>query len=86
MKIKPAQLERDSPLIEMPPADPPLTKANAGGRFVIAPPELWPEISCAGWCAKIMSVHRGNGMAMVKFHDSTQHFAFSEIEQWKPLS
>ena len=85
-QVKIAKLEDNSPMLSKPAVDPALTKENAGGRFVLVPPEIWPDVPCAGWSAKIMSVHKGTGVATIKFHDSTKYFDFKKVLLWKPLS
>jgi hypothetical protein len=74
------------------PSLPDLTAQNAHGRFVVAPPAMWPDDACpdsAGFMGKITKsvTVRGQGVVLtIKFKDKTQHMSLSAVQGWKCVS
>jgi hypothetical protein len=68
------------------PSLPDLTAQNAHGRFVVAPPAMWPDDACpdsAGFMGKITKsvTVRGQGVVLtIKFKDKTQHMSLSAVQ------
>ena len=56
------------------------------GRFLLAPPSLWPGVSAGGWCVKVMKSTTKPDVTTVKFNDSTVTFSFAVVASWKPVS
>jgi hypothetical protein len=70
-KITPKEILVTDPLFLSPAVGDPLSKKNAGGRFVLAPTSIYPDEAqpeSGGWVTKIIKVD-GNDVAHVKFHD-----------------
>ena len=68
----------------------PLSKENAGGRFVLAPTSIYPDVALpesGGWITKIIKVV-GNDVAHVKFHDQKTpvKLVWSVVASFKTLS
>ena len=69
-----------------PAVEPPITRENVVGRFLLAPPSLWPGVSAGGWCVKVMKSTTKPDVTTVKFNDSTVTFSFAVVASWKPAS
>lgn len=82
------ELAADDPLVSCQPVGPQLTPANAGGRFVLTPPDVFQVTTGGGWTGKIVSVARDAvETTKVKYHDGTRYFKFSFVlERFKPLT
>ena len=70
---------------------PALTPDNAAGRFVLAPPSLWPAHateSTGGFVGKVMKcLKTGEQATSIRFKDGRFDFAFASVLQgFKPLS
>ena len=85
-KIKIGPLNKEDPLLKQEAVTPELIQANAAGRMVLVPPEVYPGLSDVGWVAKVTKVDKRKGITTVKFHDCTVPFAWSTVKEWKPVS
>ena len=79
-------LGEDDPLHAKPAVEPPITRENVVGRFLLAPPWLWPGVSAGGWCVKVTKSTIKPDITAVKFNESTVDFSFAEVAAWKPVS
>ena len=79
-------LGEDDPRLRTKPAvEPAITRENVVGRFLLAPPSLWPGVSAGGWCVKVMKSTTKPDVTTVKFNDSTVTFSFAVVASWKPV-
>ena len=78
--------EDDPRLHTKPAVEPAITRENVVGRFLLAPPWLWPGVSAGGWCVKVTKSTIKPDITAVKFNDSTVNFSFAEVAAWKPVS
>ena len=89
LKLKPREILITDALFTAPAVDPPLSKENAGGRFLLAPASLYPteaQPESGGWVTKALSV-AGTTMRL-KFHDrkTPVKICWSVGSAFKPLS
>ena len=85
--LKTGEILRSSDWFTAPPTEPELTRVNAGGRFVLAPPDMWPEYAqenSGGFVGKVCRVQYSS--AQVRFHDGSVWVTWEQCKGWKPLS
>ena len=87
LKLKPGEILTTHELFSKATVGPPLSKANAGGRFVLAPASQWATLAqenSGGFVGKVMKVVHST--AQLQFADGKVWFSWDVVSQFKPLS
>ena len=86
MEIK----DKEHELVKLAPVEPPISAENAPSRFVLIPGDLYPDLDCFAFIAKVMKVStvRSKKCAHIKFADNkTVLFEMAKvIADFKPVS
>ena len=88
-KITLKQITTADPLFAQPAVEPVLTESNVATRFLLVPPEVWPEYAwedSGGFTAKAMKCDKRTKCVTLKFQDTTQRFEFHAVAKYKPLT
>ena len=85
--IKAREILTSDPLYSKAGVEPELTKANAGGRFLLAPPSLWASYAQDGSGGFIGKVKRiVNTSAQIRFQDGLVWLGWDTVSAFKALS
>ena len=85
--LKPREILNSDPLFSQAAVEPPLSKENGVGRYVLAPASQWPDLAqvdSGGFIGKMLKVI--NTSTQVQFTDGKAWFSWEASSQFKPLS
>ena len=88
-KVKLGELTNTDKLYIDDAVQPMVDEANGVGRFVLAPPTLWPDAAqpdSGGFVGKIVKIDKRAGKAALQFIDGKFHFDFNTVLTFKALS